>query len=209
MLIIQNQAVTSRYHHNLIHSYIELRYIKYLQEKNKWSDTTVQVIAYKWLLLGINQINWTVITTKIYNWLLPTAINLKKWNWKFHDSCTLCKQKETMEHLIECSDPSQNGWRIKYVSKLQWKLDSANIDDALTMYHCTIITNWVDTKMVLEENFPTKHSRSIYSQYTIGWDNFFCGKISQERLLLYDGFRKNRDDTQYYSAQYIWDANIV
>merc|ERR1712032_410206 len=35
------------------------------------------------------------------------------------------------------------------------------------------------------------------------------GKISQEWLLLYDESRTNKHDTQRYSAQYIWGANIV
>ena len=67
----------------------------------------------------------------------------------------------------------------------------------------------MDTGMVLAEKFPSMYSKAIYSQYAIGWDNFFRGKISQEWLLLYDESRTNRHDTQRYSAQYIWGANIV
>ena len=44
-LIINNHAVTSNYLHQLIHAYTEPKYIKFLQEKNRWSDNTVQVIA--------------------------------------------------------------------------------------------------------------------------------------------------------------------
>ena len=117
-LIIQNYAVTSNYRHQLIRAYTEPRYIEFLQETNGWSDNTVQVIAWKSLSLGINRINRTVLVTKICNRLLPTAVNLKKWHWQSHDSCTLCKQKETMEHLIQCPHPSQNTWRIQYISKL-------------------------------------------------------------------------------------------
>ena len=67
----------------------------------------------------------------------------------------------------------------------------------------------MDTGMVLAEKFPLMYSKAIYSQYAIGWDNFFRGKISQEWLLLYDDSRTNKHDTQRYSAQYIWGANIV
>ena len=117
-LIIQNQAVTNKYRHHLICTYTEPRYIEYLQEKNGWSDNTVQVIAWKSLSLGITRINCPVIVSKICNRILPTAVNLKKWNWQAYDSCSLCKQKETMEHMIQCPDPSQNEWQIKYISKL-------------------------------------------------------------------------------------------
>ena len=117
------------------------RYIEFLQEKNGWSDNTIQVIAWKSLFLGIKRINWTVLVTKICNRLLPKAVNLKNWNWKSHDSCTLYKQKETMEHLIQCPDPSQNAWQIQYISKLRQKFSATNTADALTMYLFTMITN--------------------------------------------------------------------
>lgn len=93
-----------------------------MQRKNGWSDTTVQIIISKSLSFGIEWINWTVLITKICNQLLPTALNLKKWNWKNHDNFILCKQKETIKHLIQCLDPIQNEWRMKYISKLQKKI---------------------------------------------------------------------------------------
>lgn len=91
----------------------------------------------------------------------------------------------------------------------QQKLGSTNTADALTIYLYNIITNWMDTGMALADKFPNKYSRAILSQYAIGWDNFFCGKISQEWLLLYDESRTNSDDTQCYSAQYIWGVYII
>ena len=72
-----------------------------------------------------------------------------------------------------------------------------------------MFTNWMDTGMVIAEKFPPMYSKAIHSQYVICWNNFFCGKISQEWLLLYNASRTNRDDTQRYSAQYILGTNIV
>ena len=67
----------------------------------------------------------------------------------------------------------------------------------------------MNTGLVMAENFPTKYSIAFYPQYTIGCDNFFCRKISQEWLLLFDYSKKNRYKTQQYSTQYIQGANIV
>ena len=67
----------------------------------------------------------------------------------------------------------------------------------------------MDTGIVLAEKFPLSYSETIYSQYAIGWDNFFRGNISQEWLLIYNASRTNRHDIQRYYAQYIWGANIV
>lgn len=147
------------------------------------------MVVWKSLSLAINWINLTVLITKIYNLLLPTAVNLNKWNWKYRYNSTLCKQKETMEPLIQCPDPSQNDWRIKYISKLCQKLGSTNTDDALTMNICTIIIHWMDTGLVIIDKFLSKYSKAIYSQYTIGWDHFFHGKISHKWLQLYEESR--------------------
>ena len=72
-----------------------------------------------------------------------------------------------------------------------------------------MITTWMDTGMVQAEDFPAKYSGAIYSQYAIGWDNFFCGKISQQWLSLFDESQKKGNDEQQLSAPYIWGANIV
>ena len=118
MLIIQNQAITNKYRYHLICADTEPRYIEYLQEKNGWSDNTVQAIAWKSLSLGITRINRPVVVSKICNKILFTAVNLKKWNWQSYDSCSVCKQRETMEHMIQCPDPSQNEWQRTYILEL-------------------------------------------------------------------------------------------
>ena len=71
-----------------------------MQGCNVWNENTLQVIAWKSLSLDINQINHTVLITKIFNHLLPTETNLKKRKWKSHNNCIIFKQKETMEYLI-------------------------------------------------------------------------------------------------------------
>lgn len=63
--------------------------------------------------------------------------------------------------------------------------------------------------MVQSEDFPEKYHKAIYSQYAIGWDNFFGGKISQEWLALFEVSRVICGDKKFLSALYIWGANIV
>ena len=80
-LNINEHCVTSQYRHQLIRAYTEPRYIGYLQYRFRWSDETVQSIAWKSLSLAINRINNPLIMTKICNALLPTATTLKRWKW--------------------------------------------------------------------------------------------------------------------------------
>ena len=76
-------------------------------------------------------------------------------------------------------------------------------------YMCSMITNWMDTRMVQAEDFPAKYSGAIYSQYGISQHNFFRGKISQQWLSLFDESQKKGNSGQQLSALYIWGANIV
>ena len=75
---------------------------------------------------------------------------------------------------------------MKYITALQNKLELTQTDGSLTMYLCLILTQWMDTGTVVAAEFPDQFHCAIYSQYAIGLDNFFCGKFSQEWLVLFD-----------------------
>ena len=67
----------------------------------------------------------------------------------------------------------------------------------------------MDTGTVVADEFPERFHRAIYSQYAIGWDNFFRGKFSQEWLVLFDEKNPNLDNNNRYTRQYVWGANII
>ena len=67
----------------------------------------------------------------------------------------------------------------------------------------------MDTGTVVAVDFPERFHRAIYSQYAIGWDNFFRGKFSQEWLVLFDEKNPNLNNNNRYTRQYIWGANII
>ena len=111
--------------------------------------------------------------------------------------------------MIQCSDESRIQWRLKYITSLRHKLESTDTDGSLTMHLCLILTQWMDTGTVVAEDFPERFHRAIYSQYAIGWDNFFRGKFSQEWLVLFDEKNPNLNNNNRYTRQYIWGANII
>ena len=78
VLKIDGMTITSNIPHHLIKAYAEVRYMRYLQKKNKWNRETVQVIAWKCLNLGLRRLDREVVLVKIYNDLLSTATTLQK-----------------------------------------------------------------------------------------------------------------------------------
>ena len=79
VLEINGMTITSNVRHQLIKAYAELKYMRYLQWKNKWTNKTVHSIAWKCLNLGLKRIDREVVLVKICNDLLPTATILQIW----------------------------------------------------------------------------------------------------------------------------------
>ena len=67
-------------------------FLGYLQQKNEWEDNTIIDIAWKFLSLVAQQINKSILLTKVCNNILPTASTLQKWSYQDTDECVLCHQ---------------------------------------------------------------------------------------------------------------------
>ena len=100
MVSIRGISVTSNIFKQLVRAYVEPRYIGYLQKQYKWSDSVINIIAWKSLALAIERIDRNVLITKICNKYLPTNAHLKKIGYHNSSKCPLCKQDETSEHII-------------------------------------------------------------------------------------------------------------
>ena len=107
LLEINCMIITVNVSHQLIKTYLEPKYIRYLQQKYEWNNKIVNDIEWKCLNLGLQRINRDVILVKICNDLLPTATPLLKWKWQNHDNCYLCGQSETRDHMIRCPETTR------------------------------------------------------------------------------------------------------
>jgi len=115
MLSIRGISITSNYRRQLIRAYVEPEYIQYLQYRFSWSNEIIEVIAWKCLSLAIQRIDRDVLITKVCNDLLPTAETLYKMRYQHHDTCILCHNQETRDHIIRCKSMSRIKWRQKYI----------------------------------------------------------------------------------------------
>ena len=120
MLSIRGTSITSNYNKQLIKAYIKPWYIGYIQEKYSWSDSGIQIIAWKCLTLALQQINRDVVLTKICNDILPSHAKLFKEQQYSDNKCTLCGNSETSVHLILCKTESRTKWQRQFMTKL-WK----------------------------------------------------------------------------------------
>jgi hypothetical protein len=80
---------------------VEPEYIQYLQYRFEWPNETIEIISWKFLSLAIQRINQDVLITKVCNDFLPTADTLCKMKYQHHDTCILCHQHKTIDHIIE------------------------------------------------------------------------------------------------------------
>jgi hypothetical protein len=208
MLSIGGISVTSNYIKQLIRAYLEPKFIQYLQYRFYWPNETIEIIAWKCLSLAIQRINRDVLITKVCNLLLPTANTLCKMRYQNHDTCILCHQYETRDHIIRCTAPLRIKWRQQYICALRKRLDSIETEFALKETPLsTAIAEWLETGKVNVSNYPIKYANAILSQERDGWQHFFAGKITQEWLKLQaDSTNKtvgNKRDC------YVWGASIV
>jgi NAD-dependent dihydropyrimidine dehydrogenase PreA subunit len=163
---------------------MEPQYIQHLQYKFQWSNETIEVIAWKSLALAIKLINRNVLLSKVCNDLLPTSATLQKMKYQNHNTCILCHQCETRDHILQCQAPSRTKWRRQYIGALQRKLDFLETDFVLGKTICTTIAEWLETGKVDVCKYPIKYANAIISQESIGWRHLFGGKLSQEWLTL-------------------------
>jgi hypothetical protein len=207
MLAIRGISITSNYRKQLIRAYVEPQYIQYLQYKFQWSNETIEVIAWKSLALAIKRINRNVLLTKVCNDLLPTSATLQKMKYQHHNTCILCHECETRDHILQCQAPSRTKWKRQYIRALQRKLDFLETDFALGETICTAIAEWLETGKVDVCKYPIKYANAIISQESIGWRHLFGGKLSQEWLTLQS--ESTNRTTNKKPESYLWGASIV
>ena len=212
MISIRGISVTSNIFKQLIRAYVEPRYIGHLQDKFKWNDSEVNIIAWKCLALAIQRIDRSVLITKICNDYLPTHQHLNKIGYYRSNKCPLCKADETTEHIIRCPAHSRTQWRCGLLNKLRETMKFRHTHDDLSETLTTIIATWMEHGIVDVNKFPDKYHNAINSQQNIGWNQLFMGRISQEWIQLYeDSYERPTICTKspkFYDG-YVWGAAIV
>jgi hypothetical protein len=184
MLSIQGISVTSNYRKQLIRAYVEQEYIGYLMRRFEWNEEIINIISWKCLSLAVQRIQRDVLLTKVCNDLLPTAVTLCKMRYQNNDSCVICNQKETRDHIMLCKAPSRIKWKRKLIGAMRNRFEYLETEFEIGKAMCRAIAEWLESGTVDETQYPNRFTRAITSQTMIGWRHLFASKISQEWLTL-------------------------
>ena len=205
-LFIRGISITNDYQTQLIRSYTEPTYIGHLQDKFGWSSPTTTTIAWKSLSCGIRRLGRHCLVTKICNDLLPTAVTLQKWKYQTHDTCCLCGQTETREHLYLCRHHSRIQWKIRFMNALRACLLHLQTQPGLIDTLCSSLTDWLDNGRVDSNKYPVKYHKAIHTQTHIGWRQVFMGRLSQE-------WEKLQGTTTLHTGKtrtaFLWGASVL
>ena len=207
MLSIHGISVTSNYRKQLIKAYVEPEYIGYLMRRFDWNEEIVQIISWKSLSLAVQRIQRDVLLTKVCNDLLPTAVTLHKMRYQNNDTCVMCNQRETRDHIMLCTSPSRIKWKRKLIGSLRKRLEYLETEFGIGEGMCTAIAEWLETGTVDETNYPPRFTRAITSQNMIGWRHLFGGKLSQEWLKLQE--ESKRKTKGHKRNSFVWGASII
>ena len=85
-------------------------------------------------------------------------------------------------------------------------------DYGLTETFITALANWMEHGTVDVNKFSQRYHKAIITQYNIGWNQIFMGRISQEWLQLYEDSYKRPPDCKkkkHFFDGYVWGASLV
>ena len=177
---IQGSSITSNYKTRIQQAACEPAYLQYLQEKREWEPLAFKDIAWEDIPLGLRKIGGSTPTiTKIMNGLLPTNAYLYKIKQRDTDTCPLCGELETEEHIFRCNHQSRILWRRATMKTLDKFFKSTKTNDNLSDTIRTCLTCWLDHGTVDSDNISRTHHSAIKAQSSIGWIEMFRGHISQ------------------------------
>ena len=137
-------------------------------------------IAWKCLKLAIHRINRDVLLTKICNDPLPTAATFFKGKYQNNDTCLMCNQRETRDHMSICEAQSRIKWRRPCMITIRKRLDKMETGLELKEISSSAISEWLETATVDRAKYQVEYQKTIWSQRRIRWRHMFAGKLSSQ-----------------------------
>ena len=113
------------------------------------------------------------------------------------DSCSLYRTpNEDFHHILKYLHPSRSKWRDNLILTLTKLCHSLRTDPTLMAILITGLKSWMSTTPFHQADFPPEYQTLIQEQSSIGWVQFFQGRISLRWAEIqqwhYNGFPKVR-----------------
>jgi len=191
-LVINDYIIASKHKRTARDVLREKALLRYIQEKYKWTDHTIQGIDWDSHKQAVN--SWTYAHRKesltrspptflrkfLHGWL-ATGKMVSRYNATLYPKeCQSCQHPiEDQTHFLKCS--ARADWRNKFRDALRKHSTTAETDPMLTEIMLEGIIRWLT-----ETPYPNPHHR-LPPQYqelhteqsTIGWDQLLYGRWSR------------------------------
>ena len=193
-LIAPHGTITSHYATSIRHQATRPGLYKYLQDRNGWTDYTIGTI--NWTAHGSclrHQIKRKTHFTKYVHGILPTGRIVHR-NDQVRNKCPLCKTEvEDWNHILKCSHPSRESWRLSMLEQLQTKSKTWKTRPALQRVLHDAIKGWLQSADLIgfllpTAPYPIELHRLINQQNLIGWHHILLGRFTNEWATLQDNF---------------------
>jgi hypothetical protein len=160
--------VTSNESKTLQESMLKMELHEYLKKLHEWEDETSKTICWESFEQARKRSNNNMIrfTTKLTTLWLPVGVNELRQGTRCADTCPLCKQKETIQHLYQCKQ--RQNWQKTLLEELHKMLQDAATEGALQQEIIQGLQNWFEGK----EAIPS-------TQTKIGWFRLLLGYINR------------------------------
>jgi hypothetical protein len=146
---------------------------------------------------------------KLCHDILPTGNLVCTYGFGLPNSCPSCHSPDKdFHHVLRCTSPSRVKWRKDFLSTLEERFYAIKTSPFLVEILIGGIGSWLEQKSLDHDDFPPEYQQLLTEQSTIGWPQFFQGRITLQSSLLqqdyYDGFPKvkGRDGPS-------WSRNIL
>jgi len=184
---LESGTITASWKNTLRNSATTTPLLRYLQEKNQWSEDTMSQIQWKTVSQCMSaNIKRQSHFVKLSHDLLPVNTRLHRFDPTHQPWCPLCLRTgqcpETRDHLLRCASTSGVTWRTQFLKALQLRTDKLHTDPMLRQILLQGFRNWfegADTPLDLLE-YPLEYHELIRTQQLIGWRQWFNGRITTQ-----------------------------
>jgi hypothetical protein len=214
-LLLADGTVTGKYPKVLLHEASYKPLLKYIQQKNAWNESTLQLINWE---AHANAINRTSVPhthiVKVLHRLLPTHAQANKFD-SGNRRCILCGSlQEDHRHIIRCEHANRLDWRKKFLTRLRDFCIQSNTSSLLSGLLLDGLRKWFSSSStditILPENYHPTLRQIIRQQNKIGWAQIFSGRFGTAWSKHQKYYATNQSGSDYLDhSSSAWQSNVI
>jgi hypothetical protein len=195
VLVIDNLPVFANHSANLKEKYHGNKYKQYLKESYGWKDHIVKRIWWNPLEKAIENLHPGEKTTihKFIHKRLPCNKRENIYYPYLSPYCKLCPNViETTKHIMQCKCcDKRTELQKNFIKKLEEEMRDMRTNDTIIRIIKQYVLAWLDGSRTpnlrnLCDNPSLTLIQAVSHQTQLGWDQFFCGRISENWGKMYE-----------------------